>query len=56
MARRALSLPVDDNSTKDPAKHKEHGTNVRALIGAEGMRVIGKVHDLGIIVPDKDEA
>lgn len=52
MARRKLSNPVDAVSVKNGKTYKEHGTPIRALIGREGMRVIGKAHDLGIIVPD----
>lgn len=44
-----LIHPVDALSYKNPATYKEHGTPIKALIGREGMRVIGKAHDLGII-------
>jgi hypothetical protein len=49
-----LINPVDAISTKNTKTHKEHGSTIKSLIGREGMRVIGKAHDLGIVVKDSE--
>lgn len=39
---------VDTVSEKNK-KHKEHSSTIRELIGAEGMRVIGRAFDKGVV-------
>lgn len=52
MARKALIHPVDALSEKNPKAYKDHGSTIRSLIGAEGMRVIGRAYDKGIIIKE----
>lgn len=47
MAR--LRHPVDAQAERNEKQYQEHGTSIRELIGPEGMRVIGRAYDLGII-------
>jgi hypothetical protein len=47
--KNSLKHPVDDVSTKNEQAYQEHGTSIRELIGQDGMRVIGRAYDLGII-------
>lgn len=48
-----LKHPVDDVSVKH-GDYREHGTSIRELVGREGMRVIGRAYDLGIIKEEDD--
>lgn len=52
--RRKLHHPVDLVSVIHP-DYEDHRTPIQQLIGPEGMRVIGRAHDLGIVVPESDE-
>lgn len=46
MARKELSRPVDDNSTKNPDRHKEFS---KPVIDSDALRIIGRAYDQGII-------
>lgn len=48
MARKPLFHQVDNVSVK-PRNHKEFSTTFKTLIGREGMRLIGRARDRGII-------
>lgn len=45
MARK-LFHPVDNNSKKNPSKHKEFG---KPVFDSAALRIIGKAFDLGVI-------
>ena len=51
--RRPLFHPVDAISVKNKDTYKEHGTSIKAKLGREGMRVIGRAHDTHVIVKVK---
>lgn len=38
-----------DSISQKHEQHQDHGTQIKHLIGQEGMRVIGRAYDLGII-------
>lgn len=48
MARRPLFHQVDEISEK-PKNHKPHTISFKTLIGRDGMRLIGRARDRGII-------
>lgn len=48
-----LTHPVDAVSEQHK-DHQDHGTPIKKLVGQKGMRVIGRAHDQGIIVPESD--
>lgn len=50
MKRRTLTLPCEKlTEVQKSAQHTEHGTSIRELIGQDGMRVIGRAYDKGLI-------